>query len=664
MPVARNLARLTAVCCLAFTVSSPAQAPQLPMQGPKQPTAPIPLPPANPTTPPSLTSQDVTAFLDGFLPLQLQRDDVAGATIAITQNGQPLVLKGYGYADWKKKTPVDPVTTTFRPGSISKLFTYVSMMQLVEQGKLDLDADVSRYLDYTINPGPDGIGNAPITLRHLATHTAGFEEELHDFGSDKSGKLPRSIREFLLRNQPNRFAAPGKALAYSNYGVTMIGYIVERVSGEPFADYVQHHIFTPLGMTHSTFVQPLPSGFNATVGYQTTDAPDTGFEGVTEVPAGGLSSTAADMAIFGQMLLNQGTLNGKQILQPSSITMLFTPQFTPAPGVAPWNLGFYTQHRNGIDFIGHAGDLLACHSRLWLDPTHNLVLFISYNSARSAGVAREELFEAFVDRYLPAPENHPPYLKLSPKELSAYAGDYLTSRRADSTKFRLFAINDVRQIKATKDGDLTASTAKDFHGHLLNFHPVGNDSFYEEQTQNTLHFERDAHGHVSGYATPSHADRASFVQRTYVLAPLTGLSLLAILAACIAPLVRTFRRIFHRSRPALAPQPGTIWLTHPLQFAAFACLAVIADLIFLITHFSDISNFYQIGHLDNFFTVQNVLTIIALLAIIAGVISGVRVLRRQLRMITKLKFALVTLSCLYVSWFFLHFHFIGSAHHY
>jgi len=664
MLVARNLARLTAICCFAFTISSPAQAPQLPTLGPKQPTAPIPLPPSNPATPPQLTPQDVTAFLDGFLPLQLQRDDVAGATIAITENGQPLILKGYGYADWKKKTPVDPVTTTFRPGSISKLFTYVSMMQLVEQGKLDLDTDVSRYLDFPINPGPSGIGNAPITLRNLATHTAGFEEELHDFGSDKSGKLPYSLRDFLLRNQPTRFAAPGKVLAYSNYGIAMIGYIVQRISGEPFADYVQHHIFTPLGMTHSTFAQPLPSGFSATLGYKSTEADDTGFEGVTAVPAGGLSSTAADMALFGQRLLNQGTLNGAKILEPSSVATLFTPQFSPAPGVNPWNLGFYTQRRNGIDFIGHGGDLIACHSRLWLDPTHNLVIFISYNSERAGGVAREELFEAFVDRYLPGPATHPAYLKLSTKELAPYAGNYLSSRREDSTRFRLTGVGDIRKVEATKDGDLTISTAKDFHGHLLHFHPIGNDSFYEEQTQNALHFERAANGHINGYATPGHVDRAPLPERPLVFGILANLALLAILAACIAPIIRTFRRIFQPLRPDIAPQPGTIWLTRPLQLAAFSILAVVAYLIFLVKHFGDISNFHQIGHLDNYFTVQNVLTVIALLAIIAGVISGIRTLRRKLRFITKLKFALVTLSCLYCSWFFLYFHLIGSAHHY
>ncbi len=270
-----RLLRLVVSLCLGVLLVSTAQAqaPQLPTPGPKPTEAqPVPLPPPNPKTPPQLTQEDVTAFLDGFLPLQLQRDDVAGATISVFQNGRPLILKGYGYSDFKKKTPVDPVITTFRPGSISKLFTYVSMMQLVEQGKLNLDANIQQYVDFKINPGPSGIGDAPITLRNLATHTAGFEEELHDFGSDKSGKLPVDIRTFLIRNQPNRYALPGKDLAYSNYGITLIGYIVQRLSGEPFAAYVQHHIFTPLGMSHSTFEQPLPKGFVATKGYIHTSA--------------------------------------------------------------------------------------------------------------------------------------------------------------------------------------------------------------------------------------------------------------------------------------------------------------------------------------------------------------------------------------------------------
>ena len=646
--------------CLGILVVSTtqAQAPQLPTP-PTKPTSTtqlVPLPPPNPKTPPQLTSEDVTAFLDGFLPLQLQRDDVAGATISVYQNGQPLILKGYGYADFKKKTPVDPVVTTFRPGSISKLFTYVSMMQLVEQDKLNLDANVQQYLDFKINPGPSGIGDAPITLRDLATHTAGFEEELHDFGSDKSGKLPLDIRTFLIRNQPNRFAAPGKDLAYSNYGITLIGYIVQRVSGEPFAAYVQHHIFTPLGMTHSTFEQPLPKGFVATKGYLHTSKDDTGFEGVTEAPAGGLSSTATDMALFGQMLLGHGSYNGVQILKPASVALLFTPQFTPGPGVTPWDLGFYDIDRNGLRFIGHGGDLLACHSQFWIEPTHGLSFFISYNSAGAADKARGELFNAFVDRYLQGPPNaHPAYVKLTAKQLAPYTGYFLSSRRQDSTIFRLVGLQP-KEVTATKDGNLNVSTTKDFYDHPIDLHPLGNDSFYDEVDQSTIHFERDAHGRVIGYATPGHSDRAPLLAAGQWLNVPLAIAVITMLLLVIAALVRTWRRLFLHKRAKLAPQPGTAWATFSMQLAGFALLALFIYIAVLVSQVSEVTNFYQIGHLDPWLRFEVVLAVIVFITLILAFLSALRVMRRPLRWITRLKFTIVTLSCLYLGWFLIFFH--------
>lgn len=636
-----------------------AQAPQLPTPGPKPATAPILLPPPNPKTPPELTAQDVTAFLDGFLPLQLQRDDVAGATISIYQNGQPLILKGYGYADFKKKTPIDPVVTTFRPGSVSKLFTYVSMMQLVEQGKLNLDANVQQYIDFKINPGPSGIGDAPITLRNLATHTAGFEEELHDFGSDKSGKVPLDIRTYLIRDQPHRYAAPGKSFAYSNYGITLIGYIVQRVSGEPFVGYVQHHIFTPLGMTHSTFEQPLPKGFVATKGYLKTSEEDTGFEGVTVSPAGGLSSTAADMAIFGQMLLGNGTYNGVQILQPTSVALLFTPQVKPAPGVIPWDLGFYDEDRNGLRFIGHGGDLLACHSQFWVEPTHGLSFFISYNSAGAAPKARQELFDAFVDRYLPGPPNpHPAYVKLTAKQLAPYTGYFLSSRRADSTIFRLGGLQP-KEITSTKDGNLNISTAKDFYGHPIDYHPVGNDSFYNEDDQSAIHFERDANGRVVGYASPGHSDRAPLLATGNWLNVPLAIALGTMMLLVIAAVIRTVRRIFFHNRVKLAPQPGTAWATFAMQLAAFAVLALGVYFAVLVSHLSEVNNFFQIGHLDPWLRFEVTLASLVFLTLIFAFLSSLRAIRRPLRLITKTKFAIVALSCVYLGWFLLFFHLIG-----
>ena len=129
-----------------------------------------------------LTAQDLEAFLDGIIPLQLQREDIAGATIAVVKDGNLLFGKGYGYADYEKKKRVSAEETLFRPGSVSKLFTWTAVMQLVEQGKLDLDRDVNEYLDFKI---PEAFGK-PITLKNLLTHTPGFEEQIKDLFSTAS----------------------------------------------------------------------------------------------------------------------------------------------------------------------------------------------------------------------------------------------------------------------------------------------------------------------------------------------------------------------------------------------------------------------------------------------------------------------------------------------
>ena len=265
----------------------------------------------------ALEASDLESFFDGIVPLQLERSDIAGASVMVMQNGQVLLRKGYGYADLKNKKPVDPATTIFRLASISKLFTWVSVMQLVEQGKLDLDTDVNRYLDFQIRPA----FSQPVTLRNLMTHTGGFEEVIRDI-IVTDPKQAVTLRDFLIRNQPQRIFPPGTIPAYSNYGVGIAGYIVQRVSAQPFEQYVEQHIFSPLKMEHSTFYQPpstllrrLPSE-----GYPTdTEKPPIGFEIFNPVSAGGVSSTAEDMGRFGQALLNGGELDGNRILKPETL---------------------------------------------------------------------------------------------------------------------------------------------------------------------------------------------------------------------------------------------------------------------------------------------------------------------------------------------------------
>jgi CubicO group peptidase (beta-lactamase class C family) len=216
-----------------------------------------------PATAPELTKADVDAWLDGYMPYALKAGGIPGAVVVVVKDGQPLTQRGFGYADVKAHKPVDPENTLFRPGSVSKLFTWTAVMQQVQAGKLDLDADINKYLDFKI-PHKDG---KPVTLRNLMTHTGGFEETvkwLILYGK----KQPVPLRTALTRWIPNQIYAPGEMPAYSNYGASLAGYIVQRVSGEPFEQYIQRHVLAPAGMNHSTFQQPLPASLDAVEGVQ------------------------------------------------------------------------------------------------------------------------------------------------------------------------------------------------------------------------------------------------------------------------------------------------------------------------------------------------------------------------------------------------------------
>src|SRR5581483_1370830 len=207
-------------------------APALPTVPPQVPTAAPPA--ALPNGAHALTQEDLSAYLDGMLPTQLRRTGVAGGVVVVVRDGQILFSRGYGVADVDRKTPVDPARTLFRPGSVSKLFTWTAVMQLKEQGRLDLDADINRYLDFRI----EGAGGKPITLKNLMTHTGGFEETIKNlmtYDTSRMQTLDATVKAYV----PPRIFPPGEVPAYSNYGAALAGYIVQRVSGEPFEQYVQ-----------------------------------------------------------------------------------------------------------------------------------------------------------------------------------------------------------------------------------------------------------------------------------------------------------------------------------------------------------------------------------------------------------------------------------------
>ncbi|WP_313804594.1 serine hydrolase domain-containing protein [Sphingobium sp.] len=412
--------------------------------------------PASGNTRHDLSKTDADAWLDGFLPYALQQADIAGAAVVIVKDGQVLTARGFGYADVAARKAVDPDLTLFRPGSVSKLFTWTAVMQLVEQGKIDLDADVNRYLDFKIPP----FRGRPITMRDLMTHTPGFGDVFKD-GIRSTGDVP-PLGAVLRRMLPDRIFAPGTTPAYSNYGCALAGYIVERVSGMPFNIYVEHNIFWPLGMAHSTFRQPLPPKLAPFMskGYVIASQSPQPFELVSIPPAGGLSASASDMAKFMMALLNHGA----GLMRPETARQMLAPTNVVLPGLNRMALGFYEQQVNGLSAVGHAGDLNRAHAYLWLLPAQNTGVFVVMNSA---GATESEsfdirlgLFQAFGDRYFPVPARAPLELSTAKAHAKLLVGNYSLSR-GSFTNF-IDAANFLRQTHIGLDEDGRPQVPYDF----------------------------------------------------------------------------------------------------------------------------------------------------------------------------------------------------------
>ncbi|HKX54950.1 MAG TPA: serine hydrolase domain-containing protein, partial [Xanthomonadales bacterium] len=406
---------------------------------------------------PQLNPADLESWLDGYLSAALEPSKIAGAVVSVVQDGQLLFSKGYGYADVENKTPMDPARTLVRVGSTSKLFTWTAVMQQYEQGKLDLDTDVNSYLDFAL---PEHEGK-PVTMNDLMTHRGGFEEGLKEVLVTDPAKYIST--ETYLKNHPRpRIFPSGAVPAYSNYGTALAGYIVERVSGEPFDDYIEKHILLPLNMQRSTFRQPLPESLQADMskGYTRDDQPPYAFEQITTAPAGSLSATANDMANFMIAQLQDGRFGDQQILQPGTAQLMHSSTLRMPDGFATLAHGFFSGAENGRAIIGHGGDTIVFHTDLNMLPDENVGIFVSFNS-RGAGDAvygiRERLFVDFMDRYFPDATAEPTPAAIADAAVHAQelAGNYQSSRRIQTAFLKLFYLLHQTKVIANEDGTIS-----------------------------------------------------------------------------------------------------------------------------------------------------------------------------------------------------------------
>jgi CubicO group peptidase (beta-lactamase class C family) len=401
------------------------------------------------------SAADLEAFLDGIMAAHMETHHIAGATISVVKDGELFFAKGYGTADVKDKKPVAADRTLFRIASISKLFTWTAVMQLVEQGKLDLNADVNTYLKDVKVPATFP---QPITLTHLLTHTPGFEDIL-GFAVRRPEEL-MPLGQFIKENMPTRVWPPGEFTAYSNYGTALAGYIVELISGMPFEDYIERNIYDPLGMTRSSFRQPPPGALAADVstGYRFENGVFKGeeFELLNgENPDGSMSTTATDIARFMIAHLQNGEFEGRRILKEETARLMHTRLFSHDPRIGGNAYGFWERHLNGLLNLEHGGDITCFHSLLMLIPERNAGFFVSYNSTGSSGLTRYELYQAFLDRYYPRPAMaEPAPAQDFQKRAERYAGTYEMNRRSYTKFDKLVALITPVKFKPTPEGNL------------------------------------------------------------------------------------------------------------------------------------------------------------------------------------------------------------------
>ncbi len=413
----------------------------------------------------------------------------------MVKDGRLVFAKGYGEADREQGRPVIADRTVFRFGSVGKLFTWTAVMQLVEQGRLDLHADVNTYLEDFKVPATYP---RPITLAHLMTHTAGFENRRFGLVARTAADL-QPLGPYLARDLPARVRPPGELVAYSNDGAALAGYIVEQVSGLPFEQYVEAHILQPLGMHRSTFRQPLPPDLAADLAVGYTHVGGTlraePFEHLHITPAGSLSGTVTDLAPFIIAHLQHGRYEQTRILQEATAEDMHRRHFAHDPRVSGWTYGFKELHRNNQRILWHGGDTSVFHGALMLLPEQQVGLAVSYNGA-AAGEAYRQLMYAFLDRYFPMP----PAATVPPTPLADFGqraqrvtGSYLGTRSAYTNFLKLENLFRHASVRATADGQLVTEGVG-FDAAPRRWVEVEPLAFREVDGQESLVFHTDCPG--------------------------------------------------------------------------------------------------------------------------------------------------------------------------
>jgi CubicO group peptidase (beta-lactamase class C family) len=522
-------------------------------------------------------------------------------------------------------------------------------MQMVEQGKLDLDTDVNTYLKTFQIPATYA---EPITLRHIMTHTAGFEDGGLGYliMLDPAKILPLKVA--MEKYRPRRVNKPGAYASYSNYATALAGLMVENVSGTPFSQYIEDNIFKPLGMNNSSFVEPLPGTLhkNMAVGHKREAGvlKPQPFEIISSfAPAGALSSTATDMAKFMMAHLNNGRLGDVQILQADTAKLMHSVAYKTDDRVAGMNLGFYENFFNGHRMIGHGGDTFQFHSDLMIDKAENLGIYVSYMGDGGAK-GRSKFVQNFYDQYYPqALEEITPPEDFNDRA-SRFAGTYTFWRHNESNIEKVLGIAGGLSVVPTGENTLML----EFGGEPRQFVEIDKNLFRQVDGPMRIVFGEDENGNIRDFGVDvapfMEASRQPLIESSFFAKILPGISLLLFLTVWVGWMYRRkeFKTMSSGERTAVKMSMGVSGLN-----LIFVILFVSALSIYEETLASDVPTALYL---------TMILPNIAVLLAIAMVWCAVKCWQNAYwRLGRRIHFTLVTLAAVYMSWFFYYWNMLG-----
>ncbi len=607
---------------------------------------------------PDMVKSDVDAWLDGYMPYALGRGDAAGAVVVVVKDGKVLTQRGFGYADVGARRPVDPETTLFRQASVSKLMTWTAVMQLVEQGKIDLDRDINAYLDFRIPP----FGGKPVTMRNLMTHTGGFDEVQRGLNSYDPKKIP-SLGDALKRQVPHRIYAPGTTPAYSNYGTSLAGYIVERVSGLPYDDYVERHIFAPAGMMRSTFRQPLPAALRPLMasGYMLGSGKPGRFELSSLAPSGAMTASGADMGRF--MIAHLA--DGGALMKPATAAQMQGTILRLIPPLNGMALGFYEQNINGRKALSHAGDSLNFHSQLWIFPEEKVGIYMSMNAAGTQNVSgpiRAYLFEAFADRYFPFEQRDGRVDAATAREHARMmVGTYNKTRRLETSFLKAMELTGQAKVTLDSDGGIRLNTVSGIGGQPRKWVEIA-PFVWREQGGKLRLAAKVEKGRVVRFSVDSGSpyiafDRVPWYLSSAWLTPAMLASLAALLLTAIAWPAAALARRRYGVKADLAPAALKSYrLTR--AFAALAVAVMVGWLWFATSLLADFSSLG--GELDWALVTLQIATPVIFLGLLGSALWNIRHVWTSKRgRFAKFWSLVLLLSAVVLLWIGVGFHLIG-----